>query len=379
MKPLKPDRSKDKLKFNKNTKDGIYQVYKHVSFDNRDELMLEAINQWTSRNIKVLADGIVNDIPVFSSKYRDELSSIYNISVTDWKLIQERPEFKKMKNLANRLSLGLIISYIDTKNKIYLLFLWIIIHSSKFPKYFTRGGYNHMLMKYTIDNADPRTDFKQLGSLSSVLDKILGVFINQYGNKLLNKTDDQSIRLLLQHSHTRINGYFKRIYNAYKTNYNDPKVKIFLEHAKAGGESEISLTSYVGHIREKSINGLLDINNRVLSSTGIINNLKLKAVYMSMYKDLYETNVRLTNFYLDEWLNRNSLKPSIDLFGKTWMNMKVARNLDVKNEILDDFFRKYPKYIDDYDLTVNELSDLRLYITSYIIINVFIEYLDYIK
>ena len=343
----------------------ITDIYNKRKTSDRDIRVLDAIDIWMNKNIHILSDGLINNYPVFSASYRDSLAECYNLTDDDWKIVKKE---MKMEYQSSILNIGLLQSYKDTNNKFFLIFLFILIHSQMMAKYW-RNGFNSKIMKYTVDTSDPRTDFRQLRSLVLVVDKKVDMFQKKY-SKDLKKGDDHSIRALLQAAITRMNNMIYPISRDYYKNFKDENIKIMIDFA-GDTKADMNLSGFIEGIREKSIEILSSVSNNVLASASITN--KNKLLFINFYGLIYPTLLQLTNYYINEWMYRNKNSIKLDNFKKTFMDMKVARNLKEKNEILDKFINdNKTTIIDTAKLNVVEVNNFKTCIIDYVIVNIYL-------
>lgn len=357
----------------------IYDIYEMKKTPDRDERVIEKISLYFKNNISSITDGIIRDIPKISAESRDLIAREYNISDADWSLVKKCPEFKNMAKLSSPLNLGLIISFLDTKNKIFLTYLFILMYSSVYMKYMTKGSHNAMVMKYTIDTADNRTDFKRYEcSLIAVVNKKVEAYVDNYkaGINNKNKPTDKFIRELLQASKTRINEMFKKLYGKYKNNLNDPNVKLMMEYSETeDGKHVLSMQNIFEKLKEMSSESLFSISDITLSRIGLVysdpdaskyRNLLVKG-FNSNFQNLSSAN----SMIIDKWVVQNSNRLTMENFKTTFIRtMKSGRNISHIYDKIDEVVEEMIKADAGSGNTYNKIV-LRNYIYDYLVINIY--------
>lgn len=355
----------------------IYNIYANHKIPNRDKMVLERINKYISDNISVLSGGLLNTSPTFSANTRDYLSVPYQINSDAWTKISRSNQFSLMKKLATPLKLGLIISYVDTRQAIFLNFLMILIYSSLMKKYFP-NGYNNKIMKYTIDNADNRTDFKKNeGSLLVTVNKKIETFLNLFKRKLDAPISDKDLREALQSLTTRINEAVKAISNKYYKNFHDPEVKIMIEYTQhEDGKNIISPLGVMEAIREKAVNNLASANNNILQMIGLgptnVANISYRVMFIECIPDNFGLMSQATSEILDSWIKRNNSKITVSGFRTTFVKTMVkARNIAHIMAIIEGIGDKmFVTRTEDQKSKINRIT-LRNYLYNYLILNLY--------
>ena len=105
----------------------------------RDKKVVEAINNYYRNNADALNDGIIEKYISFGNINRERILSLYNIPEADYKRFQKEnlvlsSEHKVVNDL---IKLCLMTSYHDTKDRIFLDMLSVIIIGSRFNQYFS--------------------------------------------------------------------------------------------------------------------------------------------------------------------------------------------------------------------------------------------------
>lgn len=322
----------------------LAEIYKALETPDRDEIVLNRINIYIGNNLSSLTDGILDNIPKISEESRMYIEEPYRIDKEAYKQIVKTSGFSKSNKLFSTLRIGLILSYLNTRNKVFLLYLSVLLYSSYMTKYFRNGGFNRDLMKFTIDNADLRTDFKRYGSLLIVLNKKLETVENLFKRKIDKYKDgkypDDLLVSILQSISTRMNDMIKNIANKYYANYNDPTVKIMMQYSQTkDGKNVISAAGLLSTVREKSVDNLMYINDLLLRMCGYTpdnrSKLKYRNAFVTCIPRYFGLMSQLTSAYLDEWMDRNKDKLTIDRFKNTFIQqMSVARNIkDIQAQV----------------------------------------------
>lgn len=357
----------------------IYDIYSARKTPDRDERVIEKISVFFKMNISAITDGIIRDVPKISAESRDLIAREYGITDVEWAMIKKSPEFKKMSKLASPLNIGLVISYIDTKNKIFLTYLFILMYSSVYMKYMTKGSHNSMVMKYTIDTADNRTDFKKYEcSLIAVVNKKVDAFISNYKSGFNNKhkPTDKFIREMVQASKTRINEMFKKLYGKYKANLNNPNVKLMMEYSEtADGKHVLSMQNIFEKLKEMSSEALFSVSDVTLSRIGLvhsdINAIKYRSIIVKNFGNNFGLLSAANSLIIDKWVIQNSTKLTMDNFKQTFIKtMMAGRNISHIYAKIDEVVDNMIEADNGSGNTYNKIT-LRNYIYSYLVINIY--------
>ncbi|MGL5718550.1 MAG: hypothetical protein ACRCX2_36435 [Paraclostridium sp.] len=357
----------------------IFNIYRSKKSTDRDERVVEKISIYFKNNISAITDGIINDVPKISAEQRDIIAREYNISDSDWAMIKKVPEFKNMKQLASPLNLGLLISYIETKNKVFLTYLFILHYSSIYMKYMTKGSHNAMVMKYTIDTADNRTDFKRYEcSLIAVVNKKIESFIDNYKTILSSKAEptDTQLRELLQASKTRLNEMFKTLYGKYKANMNSDNVKVMMEYSETSeGKHVLSMQNVFEKLKEVSSESLFSpsevVLNRIGLSTSNMSEFKYRLVIIRNFNKSYSILSGANSLIIDKWVSQNINRMTMDNFKTTFIKtMMNGRNIKHIYEAIDGAVDLMIAEEGATSETYNKIV-LRNYIYKYLVLNIY--------
>lgn len=364
----------------------IYTTYSQVKTPDRDERVLDRINLYLSTNIQSLSDGIMRHTTTIAGDTRLHIEAPYNMSQGSdaWKTITKCREFNQMKKLASPLKLGLIVSYVDTRNVMFLNFFMILIYSSLMSKYF-KNGYDRNIMKYTIDTADARTDFKKYeGSILMVVSKKVETFLNLYKSQFskLGTPTDKQIREWCQSLTTRMNESVRGIAQKYYKNFNDPDVKIMIEYSQTDdGKQTVSASGVMEAVRQTSVNNLQAASDKILNMVGLpannIGNLKYRRLLIEEIPNNFDLMSGLTSNILDEWMKRNKDKVSLPLFRQTFLkSMSAARGLNSINKDLDTLVFRMLETIPDENRKSYNKAGLRKYLYLYLLGNIYMSSKD---
>lgn len=363
----------------------IFEVYNRQKTPNRNQQVLDRINFYMSKNVHSLTDGMIRNTTVIPADVRDHIAAPYNIGSKEWSEIMKSREFPMMKRLATNLKLGLLISYCETKDQMFLNFFMIIVYSSLMSKYF-KNGYDRNIMKYTIDMSDGRTDFKKYeGSLIIVANKKAETFIQQFKSQLETKAPtDKQLREWTQSLTTRMNDAVKNIAQKYYKNFNDPDLKIMMEYTKTDdGKQIISASGVMEAVRQNAVNNLMNSSDTLLNMVGLpannIKDLRYRRLLIEHIPNNFGLMSAITSQVIDEWMSRNRDKITLQLFRTSFLkSMSIARGLDKINKDLDTIVWNMTK---DMELSVSKTFNkmqLRKYLYLYILGNIYMSSKDVI-
>jgi len=343
----------------------IYEIYAAKAGQFRDEAVFERIQAYMSRNMAVLSDGIVNHIPVIAASARDTMAAPYGITEDDWKEIQKSKEWTYMKGIATKLKLGLLCSYYDTHQKIFLVYLGVLIWSAKFQQFFNRG-HDPRLMQYVLDSASNTMDFKKLNySLLMVLNKKIDTYTNAYDKQFkMKKPDDKTLRLLLQAIQTRVNATIRNIATLYYKIFNSDELKLVTRYSRTkDGKVQFSPSTVFQIIREKTVDSLSSPSDAVLNGLGLSasnpRNLKFRvAVSMAVSSHFGELS-RVVSGIIDNWVNtRPNKNISLKDFRQNFARYSlVARTLTKERKEIEEIAKSA---IEEYNSRYNPKGPERI-------------------
>lgn len=355
----------------------IYEIYKSKSESDTHQRVINRINSYIQKDITALSDGVINSIPKLSAQTRDFIAQPYNITQVDWTMVMKSKEWYNIKKTASILKLGLIFSYVETKNPIFLNFMMVLLYSSLIQKYFP-NGYDRLVMKYTLDKADARTDLKD-SSLIAVVNKKVDTFRKLYDPKIKIPPSDKLVREILQSLTTRMNETVKALSSKYYKNFNDPDVKVMMEYSKTDdGKNQLNPLSIMEAIREKAVNNLQTTSDTVLKMINLGNNNVSDLLYRNLFIEYipqcFGLMSKATNDVLDEWIKRNSKNITLSNFRLTFIkSMSKARNIShiMKNveEVATIMMTKYDTKEERRKVDFLRLRD-KLY--HYVLLNIYL-------
>lgn len=314
-------------------KDVIYEIYKSRTTPDTHNNVSDLIGLYIKKNMSVLTDGLINNYPILGETTRNRFASYYNITPEDWKIISKSPEYRLMARLADPLKLGLLYSYYETRNPIFINFLGILCYSLYMFKYFPRK-FNKLIMQYTIDEFDARLDYNKLGrNLLIVIGKKTESFIQNWEKRITKTPSDKLFREMLKDFTPRYNNMINSIATAYHKNFNDPDVRIQIAYAKsADGKNNVAGAGLFEAIREIAMNSLQTPSSRILDMIGLGNNnpknIKYRTLMIAKLGDQYINTSRLCSNILDEWMKRNSEHLTMKNFRLGFVRaMSIARHI----------------------------------------------------
>ena len=323
-------------------KDVIYNIYKERTTKETHDNISDLIGLYIKKNMSVLTDGLINNYPILGESTRNKFAAFYNISPNDWKEITKSSEYKLMARLADPLKLGLLFSYFETRNPIFINFLGILCYSLYMFKYFPRK-FNKLIMQYTIDEFDARLDYNKLGrNLLIVIGKKTESFIQNWEKRITKNPTDKLFREMLKDFTPRYNNMINSIATAYHKNFNDPDVRIQIAYAKsADGKNNVAGAGLFEAIREIAMNNLQSPSSRILDMIGLGNNnpknMKYRTLLISRLGDQYINTSRVCSNILDEWMKRNSDKLTMKNFRLGFVkSMSIARHITYIFDALDN-------------------------------------------
>ena len=356
----------------------IYDIYKNHKSPNRDQKVVDLINLYYANNTKALTDGVLDAIPKITANDRSVLQRQYEIDSESLRKIQNAKEFKYMRQNFSVLKIGLIISYLETKNRIYLTYLSVLIYGSYMSKYYPLGKFNRALMEYTIMSQDAKTDFKKHGtSLITVVNKKLDTYLDHFMPDIKRGITDKLLREMLASMHTRYNLMVKNLAQKYYANKEDPDVKIMMQYSKTvDGKNVVSPIGIIDAIRSKAISNLEYPQERVLSLCGLVpsnpnkESRRFRGLLLENYRYLFPIMVKLNNAYMDEWLHRNRKNPSIQNFKQKFIpQMSVARNLTKIAQLQKEAITQVVKHTKENPRSISKVN-LKQTIAKYVLGNI---------
>lgn len=356
----------------------IYDIYTSVKSRDRDRTVLDRITHYMSNNVHTLSDGMIRNTTIIAADVRDRIAQPYNIGPNEWKLIQKSKEYPKMSKLASNLRLGLLISYIDTKDIMFLNFFMVLAYSSLMSKYF-KNGYDRNIMKYTLDMSDARMDFKRYeGSILIVINKKVESFINLFKKDLATKNPtDRQLREWMQSLTTRMNDSVKAVAKRYYKNFNDPDTKIMMEYTKTeDGKNILSPSGVLEAVRQNAVNNLMQPSDTILNMVGLpannIQKLKYRRLFIQEIPNNFGLMSGVTSAVLDEWMKRNREKMTLQLFRTSFLkSMSIARGIEHIMKQIDTIVYKMLDGVPKEDHRLYNKQDMKRYLYLYVLGNIY--------
>lgn len=356
----------------------IYDIYTSRKVKDRDKIVLDRIKLYMTSNVHSLTDGIIRNTTTMTGEQINKIADAYNIDYHSWEAVKKSREFSNMKKLASILKIGLIISYCETRDPMYLNFFMIQVYSSLMNKYF-KNGYDRNIMKFTIDNSDGRTDFKKYeGSVLIVANKKVETFLDLFKKDISTRTPtDKQIRTWIQSLTTRMNDTVRSLAQKYYKNFNDPDIKIMIEYSSTDdGKQILSAANVMEGIRQEAVNNLVNASDSILSMVGLpannIKDLKYRRLLVEEIPNNFGLMSAVTSEILDEWMSRNRDKLTLQLFRTSFLRtMTNARGLVKINKHIDDIVFNMVKDMDEDTKKTFNKQQLRKYIYLYVLGNIY--------
>ena len=357
----------------------IADIYNKKSDKDTDISVQEAINTYINKNISILTDGLISKVPIISNNVSISISKYYNISEEDWQEIQKSKEFFKVKKLSSDLKFGLIMSFTRTRKPIFINFLFLIFYTVSIKTFFPNGRFDKNIMKYTIDSADARTDFKKFNyNLLLVLNKKAETCINSELKKLPKVPTDAQLVATMQACRTRVYDMMRIIANKYYENFNDPDLKIQLRYStNLDGTNDLDIGSGIFEtIRSKSVDNLAYISDKYLQSINLasnnVNKLRYRLVFINKWSDMFSSVSHVSNLMLNEWMRRNSDNMTLKNFRLNFVKQFTApRGIDqIRDEIDVIVFEMLKDKSEEERKTFNKI-EMAKYIYKYILLNLY--------
>lgn len=320
----------------------IYNVFSKKKLPDRDEKLHLYITHWWEKNAKSLSNGIIADIPMFSKDVRTQLENCFNISPEDVNELNTCEDYKRLKFRVNKnLKIGLVISWIDTRNKMFLVILSIIVFSEIHRKYFpTFTGSTPKVLERVIDEQDNRTDFKKYHkSLLHVVNKRIEALRPWMENKFKGKSyTDHDIIEAITSVDARYNGMMKILAQKTYEKIEQGVVVQTVQSTDANDKHVLSSSSLLSTVSEQIAEDLSYPSARIM---GYIHNGSKEQYAIEKYYNGVKFK-KLGNDiinYLDERAGTAQKPVWIDILSKlslTKSSKEVSDGIvDIVNEIFD--------------------------------------------
>lgn len=320
----------------------IYDVYSRCKTDDRDVKLKTLIGYWIERNARSMSNGIVSDIPMFTKETRNKLEDCYNIKPEDVKELNTCIDYKRLQYRVNKnLKIGLVVSWIDSRDDIYLTFLSILVFSEIHRKYFpTFVGSTPKILEMVIDESDNRTDFKrEQKSLLAVVHKRIDNGIRQWMEAKFKKNfNDHDVIEAITSIDARYNGMMKILaIKTYEKIGNGVMVQT-VQSTDANDNHVLSSSSELASVSEAVQEDLSYPSARIMGY--IYNQSKENLAFEKYYDGLAMKKLGADVVdYIDQRAGNKSHKEWLDILSKlslTKSSPEVAQGItDVTNEIVN--------------------------------------------
>lgn len=356
----------------------VLDIYRRNKRQDRNNDVLDLINQYINKSVNELNDGLINSVPSISEESRNKMAGLYGLSPGMIGEIKKTKTYKKMSTMFSDLRFGLILSYVETGNRTFIFYLCILLYGGYMRKYFPNGSYNRDIMRYTVEKADNRTDFKKFGSLALVLNKKIDAFERLYKPRIRKGVDDDLMVSMLQSLVNRINDMWKNLAQKYYTHFNNPELKVIIDFTKtADGKNTLSATSFISMIRERSVDKLMYIDSKILDAIGfnmgVPQRMPYRIAFTKYMPNAFGLMSQLTGEYLDEYVRRNQQSLALDKFKREFIpQLMNARAVGKSQRLLDDITAKiYNSHKKDTKVMLNK-SDIKKAVHKYCLLNIYL-------
>ena len=318
----------------------VYDLYTRQLLAGRDARVKELILDFIDKNEPAMLDGYVNHIITIGDKIRNTIEKEYN--VTDaWKEVKNNPEVKISTEAGKPLRMGLIDSYIRTNDRIYILFLFLILFSARLRRYFITG-IDPKRMQYALEyKINNNSDFKKYKSLIAIMNKKVDTYIGTYHKSIMKKTD-REYRLAVVNAYNRCNDLVKNLAGQYP--YSDEEFLMIQANVQdKDGKSLVAVSGIMEQIKTKAKDEIQHISGETLNSIGLPIAPE-NAVYIDFIKFgmqfRYDDMCFLIDNIMDEWRRRNP-NGGTETFIKTFTQMSSARGMAAYHARIDKIFKAY--------------------------------------
>ncbi len=320
----------------------IYDVFSKKKLPNRDAKLHLYITHWWEKNARCLANGIISDVPLFSKDVRNQMEDCFNISSEDVSELNTCEDYKRLKFRVNKnLKIGLVISWIDTRDKMFLVILSILVFSEIHRKYFpTFTGSTPKVLERVIDEQDNRTDFKKHHKcLLSVVNKRIESLRPWMENKFKGKSySDHDIIEAITSVDARYNGMMKILAQKTYEKIEGGVIVQTVQTTDANDKHVLSSSSLLSTVSEQIVEDLSYPSARIMGY--IHNNSKEQFAIEKYYNGVKFKKLGADIItYLDEKAGTAKKPVWIDILSKislTKSSKEVADGIvDIVNEIND--------------------------------------------
>ena len=315
--------------------------------NDRDKKVIEAINNYYKNNVDALNDGLVEHFISFGNINRERILEHYNIPDIDFKRFQKEnlvlsSEHKVVNDL---IKLSLMTSYHDTKDRIFLDMLAVIIIGSRFNHYFRLGVSNPAKMKYVLEKKlSNKFLIKKNGSLFLTGQAMMTTLIESdtMKDKINNLNNDENLRKIINSISTRLNNMMKEIAIVYYS-IDDNNDSIYLQDENISSDGKMSLTN--NSVILQNLKNIINnynpstIDYKILSILRIHSPVKRYFIQKLLLNPEYKYFSRLANLYIDYYIK--SYSSDIELMKKDFIvksdNARMNSNelKEIENELSD--------------------------------------------
>ena len=344
----------------------VYELFSECLTPTRDLDLKEDILNFIERNKRAMMDGYVTDVITIGTDTRNSFERHYNVT-SRWKEVANNPEIKISSEASKPLRMGLIDSYIRTGDRVYILFLFILLFSARLRVYF-RTGIIPERMKYTLEyKVNNNSDFKKYKSLINIMNKKVDVYINTYHKQIMKKTD-REYRLAVVNAYNRVNDLVKNLAGQYP--YKDVDFVVLQQSSlDANGKSVVSQSSVMEEINSKAKNSLQSISVANLNGIGLPLTPQNEP-YINFIKwgisARYDDMCFLVDEIMDEWRKRYP-SAGLETMIKTFGGMRSARGMKKYHDRIEKMFKMYKQL--NKSTSINSFN-AKKYMCDYIVVHV---------
>ena len=258
--------------------ESIFEYIERHTYPDRDDKIREAIQKYMANNNNELLDGLIENRIVFGNSLREKFVSLYNIDERDFSNFKKKHRVlsKDFKVGGNTLNLCLLSSYHDTKDRIFLEFMGIIMYGAVYSDFFPKG-IDKNVMKYVIqNNINNKSLFKKHGSAYIVIQETVTTMLQEGGakiNKQIEQMRDPDIVDVINSLYNRIKSVLKIIMNYYYDAKNSDEVGYIITVSDSADEGKLSLSN--NSVRINNLKQAVDNHNPTTLDDKILLTLRL--------------------------------------------------------------------------------------------------------
>lgn len=371
----------------------LKQFFDEHKVKDRDKKILEQIHKWLANNHEAMLDGIYKKFVAFGSTNETRFNNLYDITNSEWNQFKSRhPQLKKGFQVSGSLCrMGLIQSYYDTRDRIFLDFIAITVFGSRWKTFFKHNAKEH-IMKYVIEKKlNMKSYFKKYGSVYVVLQETISTVIQGEDAKdakrittILQDGTDQNMIDLVNTIYTRVNALLRTLANHYYEAEKEEKAGYIISVSDEAEEGKLSLSNNT--LKLSNLISLIEntnsttLDDMILKTLRVENPLKrgcLTYVLCNKQEDIFTQYAKI---YIDYYTKQH---------GNDWSKMKSqfipkattarmrdpnAKNLDNKiMKLIREYVKQYTKTsnVDPEDMkTSNGVVKLTKVVKDYIVIKI---------